>query len=198
MVTKKQNYHHGDLRQALAGAALSVLKEEGITKVSLRSIARKAGVSQAAPYSHFPDKNALLVEVAAVGFEVFHQALAEPSPKSAQKADLKDYLLKLGITYVRFALENKPLFQLMFGDALSDIPKNERYMQGGQAAYAVIEQAVKRVSTDPGAPLAAWSVVHGLATLMVDGKIPVAKDLEKQVVDVLKFQSFVRGLPVSS
>jgi len=189
MATKKQTYHHGDLRQALLAAALDILEEEGIGKLSLRSIARRAGVSQAAPYSHFADKNALLVEVAASGFKLFAAALGKNKGGEQAKEAQQDYLLGLGVSYVCFALDHKPLFQLMFGDVLSDIPKSERYMKEGGAAYALIENAAASVSSDPNAPIAAWSTVHGLATLMVDGKITVAEDLEKQVRAVLRFHA---------
>lgn len=187
MVTEKRNYHHGDLHGALIEAAVSILEAEGIAKMSLRSIARTAGVSQAAPYSHFANKNALLIEVAAFGFLKFSEALEEPMPLSEDKDALREHLVTLGVVYVDFALQNKALFQLMFGDALSHIPKSENYMREGARAYACIDKAVYSLQDDPAAPLAAWSMVHGLATLMVDQKIELSDNPENQVRSILQF-----------
>ncbi|MEH6403215.1 MAG: TetR/AcrR family transcriptional regulator [Sneathiella sp.] len=187
MNAEKQTYHHGGLRDALIEAAAQILEAEGPSKMSLRSIARKAGVSQAAPYSHFANKNALLIEVAAFGFSRFSDALEKPAPLSNEAEDLREHLAKLGVVYVNFALENKALFQLMFGDALSHITKSETYLKEGARAYDCIDKAVRRLKDDAAATLAAWSMVHGLATLMVDQKISPTEDTEQQVRSILQF-----------
>ncbi|MBL4739639.1 MAG: TetR/AcrR family transcriptional regulator [Sneathiella sp.] len=189
MNTEKRTYHHGGLRDALIEAAVLILEEEGIAKMSLRSIARKAGVSQAAPYSHFANKSALLIEVAAFGFSKFSSALENPVASGDTPDDLREHLAKLGVVYVNFAMENKALFQLMFGDALSHISKSETYLKEGERAYNCIDKAVRRLKDEAAATLAAWSMVHGLATLMVDQKINVAPDVGNQVRSILQFLS---------
>src|ERR1700740_1806223 len=92
-------YHHGDLRRALVDAARRILEAEGPTALSLRAVAREAGVSPAAPYHHFKDKAELLDAVAAQGWEILDQMMAE----ARDKADRRDKLLALGIAYVCFA-----------------------------------------------------------------------------------------------
>jgi len=187
MNTEKRNYHHGGLREALIEAAVLILEEEGIPKMSLRSIARAAGVSQAAPYSHFANKDALLIEVAAYGFSQFSYALEKPKAMSGDPKGLIEHLVTLGVVYVNFAMENKALFQLMFGDALSEISKSESYLKEGQRAYDCIDKAVRHLKDEGAATVAAWSMVHGLATLMVDQKIDFTNDVEKQVRSILQF-----------
>src|SRR6478672_7153397 len=96
-------YHHGNLRPALLRAATKTLEKEGVGALSLRDLARRAGVSHNAPYRHFPDRESLLAALAADGFEKLGQAMRGQGGK------------EMGEAYVRFALEHPQLFRLMFG-----------------------------------------------------------------------------------
>src|SRR3982750_2168770 len=111
-------YHHGDLRRALIDTALTMVTEEGAWNFTLREVARRAGVSHAAPYNHFEDKAALLAEVAALGFQALRHAL-EPAagghPRSARQA-----LAGVAAAYVRFGVEHPAHYRLMFGAELAD------------------------------------------------------------------------------
>ena len=110
MSTSKVTYHHGDLRAALVHAAMELLEESGETDLSLRAVARRAGVSPAAPYRHYADREALVSAVAAVGYRELAERLAaaHPSPSTPEQ------LASVAIAYVQFALERPTLFRIMF------------------------------------------------------------------------------------
>src|SRR4030095_395019 len=97
-------YHHSDLRRALIDAALAMLTEEGAWNFTLRAVARRAAVSHAAPYNHFPDKTALLAEVAALGFQTLRQQMDTAARKHARSA--RQALLGIATAYVRFGVEH--------------------------------------------------------------------------------------------
>src|ERR1700724_2129306 len=112
MSTSKANYHHGDLRAALVHAAMEVLEESGEAELSLRAVARRAGVSAAAPYRHYDDRGALVSAGAAGGYRELAERLAaaHPSPSTP------DELASAAVAYVQFALERPALFRIMFGE----------------------------------------------------------------------------------
>jgi len=103
----KQTYHHGDLRRALLQAAADAITETGVATLSLRDLARRAGVSHAAPTHHFGDKAGLLTAFAAEGFDQLAKALATSRLAS-------NSFLELGVTYVRFAVTRRAQFEVMF------------------------------------------------------------------------------------
>src|SRR5712675_1452378 len=112
MSTARATYHHGDLRAALVRAAIELLEERGETELSLRAVARRAGVSPAAPYRHYADREALVSAVAAVGYRELAKRLADahPAPSTPEQ------LASVGVAYVQFALEQPALFRMMFGE----------------------------------------------------------------------------------
>jgi AcrR family transcriptional regulator len=168
MSTSSTSYHHGNLPATLVRAAMELLEEGGATELSLRAAARRAGVSTAAPYRHFADRNALLSAVAAVGYQelAIHLAAAHPSPRTA------DDLAAIAVAYVQFALQRPGLFRVMFVEPC-DPTSPERL-----AASAAINEYVKAIvqqafsTADPDAmATAVWALVHGLAFLHLDGKL---------------------------
>ena len=165
-----QPYHHGDLRSALVGAALELLEEGDIEKLSLRAVARRAGVSAMAPYRHYPDKEALLAAVAQRGFDGLRTALADAD--SASPPD--EALLAQGTAYVRYALDNQILFRLMFGP-----PRRGDHCDlraSSQTAFSVLMRRVEhetRPADVQARALGYWSLVHGLAMLILDGQTAV-------------------------
>src|ERR671924_456746 len=110
-------YHHGDLRRALIETALTMVTQEGAWNFTLREVARRAGVSHAAPYNHFADKSALLAEVAALGFQALRREMesAARRPRSSRGA-----LLGIATAYVRFGIEHPAHYRLMFGPELAE------------------------------------------------------------------------------
>ena len=169
-----KNYHHGDLRAELIAAAGGLVRDFGPAGVSLRQAARAAGVSAMAPYRHFADKDALLAAVAAAGFERF---AAELDAATRSAADARDGLVAQGVAYVGFACREPALFRLMFGPVITGTASAATLRAAGEAAYGVLERAVAAVRPKAGVQaradltLAAWSIVHGLACLLVDGKL---------------------------
>jgi AcrR family transcriptional regulator len=168
MSQSKATYHHGNLRQALVRAALELLEESGETALSLRAVARRAGVSPAAPYRHYADREALVSAIAAVGYRELAERLAaaHPSPSTPEQ------LASVAIAYVEFALERPALFRIMFGEPC-DRDDNERV-----AATAAVSAYVRSIAqrTFPQADVdavatAIWALVHGLAFLYLDGKL---------------------------
>jgi AcrR family transcriptional regulator len=147
---------------------MGLLEEHGETALSLRAVARRAGVSPAAPYRHYADREALVSAVAAVGYRELAEQLsaAHPTPSTP------DELASVATAYVQFALERPALFRIMFGEPC-DRDNDERV-----AATAAVSQYVRRIveRTFPQADAEAlataiWALVHGLAFLYLDGKL---------------------------
>jgi AcrR family transcriptional regulator len=156
----KASYHHGELADALIAAALAML-ETG-EELSLRSVARAAGVSAMAPYRHFADKAALMDAVAARGFEQLRTALVAVDQGRPAAA-----LLAQGRAYINFARAHPALFRLMFAGT-AGTPSDS-----ADTAYGVLAHRVASLTPGRGAPavLASWAMVHGLATLLLDGRL---------------------------
>jgi AcrR family transcriptional regulator len=166
--TVKATYHHGDLHAALVRAAMELLEESGETELSLRAVARRAGVSAAAPYRHYADREALVSAVAAVGYRELAERLAaaHPSPSTPEQ------LANVAIAYVQFALERPALFRIMFGEPC-DRDNDQRVAATAavsQYVHAIVERTFPQADPDAMAT-AVWALVHGLAFLHLDGKL---------------------------
>jgi AcrR family transcriptional regulator len=169
-----RRYHHGDLRAALIEAGLAMLRERAADDVSLREIARAVGVSATAVYRHFPDKQALLDALAYEGMEALGRAQRAASDAAGGG---EPGFAASGATYVRFAVENPALFRLAFASAppvsLMDAPPDK----AGTAMRGLREDIARLLPPDipeadrRAAALHAWSLVHGLAMLILDGQI---------------------------
>ena len=165
-------YHHGDLRSALLHASGELLEEQGLANLSLREAARRAGVSHNAPYRHFPDREALLAALAAEGFGMLGKALQGRTGR------------EMGEAYVRFALEHPNRFRLMFGGQLQ-LDRHPALAAAADRTYEALAAAFRELP-DPGkAAAAAWSLVHGLAHLLLDGHFASIRNREAFVRDVI-------------
>ena len=170
----KVAYHHGALREALINAGLAILSEGGDpVSFSLRGAARRAGVSAMAPYRHFPDKEALLAAVAAVGFD----RLATAQGRADQHADPAEAIIGQGVAYVAFACAEPALFHLMFG--AGSVTKSGDLAAASQRSFRLLRDRVATLA--PPAlteawTLRCWSLVHGLAALAVDGQLGLFAD----------------------
>jgi AcrR family transcriptional regulator len=176
MASKKRPYHHGDLRTALIRAALSLVEEHGVKGLALSNAARLAGVSVAAPYRHFKDKEALLAEIAAEGFGLFRDALeraAQTHPRDKVKR-----LVEMGIAYVDFALDHRPHFKVMWEGGISKA-KYPEIETNAYEAYLLLEHAARDLlpTANSGKQQAlvatAWSLAHGYATLTLEQELEV-------------------------
>jgi AcrR family transcriptional regulator len=195
---KKHKYHHGELRSALIEAALEILGSGGMDALSLRILARATGVTQAAPYSHFRDKDDLLAAVAETGFQRLALQMAE---EATGQQDVRERIEKLMGAYVRFAVNNKPLFELMFSRELSVMKNYPTLAMTAGKSYSLISAALAQrgVAADNTKFLtvAIWSLCHGLTTLVVDEKIKLeqfgAADTDafvRRIVDIFPAEIF--------
>ena len=174
-MSSKNPYHHGDLPTALVRAAVELLEEGGATALSLRAAARRAGVSTAAPYRHFPDRAALLSAVAAVGYQELATELVAASPTPSTPDDLAN----IAIAYVRFALDRPGLFRAMFTEECDK--DNPERVAAVAAVHDYLHYIVKQAvpSPDPDSMATAlWALVHGLAFLHLDGKMDASSNDE--------------------
>jgi AcrR family transcriptional regulator len=171
-------YHHGDLRNGLTGAAMELLEETGLEKLSLRATARRAGVSAAAPYHHFKDKTALLAAVATEGFKEFTRVMRKQAEPYNDPADIR---AGLGTGYVVFAQAHPALFRLMFADGRYLLAGSEELTAVATIGYQLLRDAVTgMIVAETGqvdalrierASASSWAQAHGLAMLVVDGAL---------------------------
>ncbi|MGI9286494.1 MAG: TetR/AcrR family transcriptional regulator [Pseudomonadales bacterium] len=197
---QQSSYHHGNLRHELLAAAKRDLREKGKENLSLRALAREIGVSQTAPYRHFGDKPALLAALAAQGFTEL-TACTQQALKAAGH-DPEAMLIGAGQTYVRYARDNPELFKLMFGPRPEPQEGLEELGDARDQAFANISMIMRRgieqqvfVQEDPvRLARAAWAMVHGLATLIIDHFQTCweADELDQQIADSLRI--FTRGV----
>ena len=168
MSPAKAPYHHGDLGAALVHAAMELLEESSETDLSLRAVARRAGVSPAAPYRHYADREALVSAVAAVGYQELAERLAAAHPAPSTP----DQLASVAVAYVEFALERPALFPIMFTEPC-DRDNDARVAATAavsQYVRAIVERAFPEADTEALAT-AIWALVHGLALLHLDRKL---------------------------
>jgi AcrR family transcriptional regulator len=186
-------YHHGDLRTALLHAAEAELAARGMEAFSLRSVAKRAGVSHAAPAHHFGDVQGLLTALAAEGFRQFlaaqaaREAVAEPDPASQ--------LVAAGMGYVDFAIARPTLFRLMWQSDRPDFAENHL----GQAARAAFQHLVEQVAAAGGRSTAdeasVWALAHGLADLLASNRLRGVGTLEPAARDAMVAGIIRRALP---
>jgi AcrR family transcriptional regulator len=169
-VTKARPYHHGALAQAVLGAALTSIAESGPEALSMRDLARRAGVSHAAPAHHFGDKAGLLTAIATQGFGLLADTLEAAQRRTGD-------FVEVGVAYVRFAIEHRAHFEVMFRpnvyrpedpDVQSASERAARALYGGVGSLPE-GHAGSDVLLDG---VAAWSLVHGFATLWLNDALP--------------------------
>ncbi|NUB43737.1 TetR/AcrR family transcriptional regulator [Fertoebacter nigrum] len=186
-------YHHGDLRAALLAAAEAEIAERGIEAFSLRQVAKRAGVSHAAPAHHFGDANGLLTALAADGFRQFlaaqaaREAVANPDPASQ--------LVAAGLGYVDFALQRPALFRLLWGSQRTDFASADL----GQASRAAYQHLVDQVTAAGGLSVAdtaaVWAMAHGLADLLAAGRMRAVGAFPPAERDAVIAEMLRRTLP---
>lgn len=166
----KTSYHHGDLRQALVNAAIQLVTNHGPNQFSMADACRIAGVSKAAPYRHFANKNALLKEVVQQGFLDMRQSMEKVLPQSTPGSNQR--IAAIGMAYIHYAMKMPQVFKLMFGNtATLEFGDDER---AGKSAFQILLDEVilrtKETQEDQLMKLAfpLWTLVHGAALLIID------------------------------
>ncbi|MFP4430833.1 MAG: TetR/AcrR family transcriptional regulator [Spirochaetota bacterium] len=187
-MAKKKAYHHGNLREALLEAAIAIIDEEGTAGLTIRHLADRVGVSHAAPGYHFRDKSALLVAVASEGFrrlgEYFQKSLS-----GVVSADPAERVRLLGHAYIDFALAHRAHYRVMFGPDLMGMKIDDpEFTAVASGAFGFLHDTMREIypdfdETDPAASpdddgmnsltaaLSAWSTVHGIVMLWIDGTL---------------------------
>lgn len=167
-------YHHGDLPSALLRAVGELIEEGGVAAVSVRAVARRAGVSHAAPAHHFGDRGGLLAAYAAQGFDAFHERFGAALAELPPDATVADAARAMGETYIRFGVEERGWYQVMFRPEMVDCEADVLVASGGRAFGALI--ALHRACLAPEATdedvltlsVGAWAIVHGFVSLHND------------------------------
>ena len=199
---REGGYHHGNLKEALVQAALDLIANKGPAGFTFAEAARSAGVSPAAPYRHFRDRDELLASVAQQGFEQFESQLTAAWDDG--RPDTPTAFQRIGKAYLAFARENPAYYSAMFESGVP-IESNPALLLAGERAFAVIRAASERLvaMAPPGVPrppammmaLHIWSMSHGIASLFGRGdaarrKLPMsAEDLLEAGVLI-----YLRGL----
>ena len=175
MTTKK--YHHGDLKNALIQAGVKILAKEGVGGLSLRKVAKKAGVSHSAPYAHFPDKQSLIAAISTEGFKQLYTELdAAVSPYAN---DPRRQLAEGVWAYVQFAMNNTDTFNIMFSDVLEKEKDYPAYVESSRKTFERVVGIVKACQ-DAGvlrpAPaeimaVSVWGQLHGIISLVLEGQV---------------------------
>jgi len=174
----RDDYHHGDLRNALIRATLELIPETGVRQLSLREVARRAGVSHGASYRHFQDKEALLAAVAEQGFNELASTLRAAAQSAA--ADPIAKLQAAGVAYVEFGMSHPQHLQVMFGGAIADLDAHPALQLATETAHnelrVVVAEILRGSASHSGVNeevvgAAAWSIVHGLTVLLADGQL---------------------------
>src|SRR6476646_3963543 len=171
------SYHHGELRQAVLRTAGEVLEKEGLESLSVRELARRAGVSHNAPYRHFPDHDRLLVALVEEGFEMLIDALARRPRR------------EMGEAYVDFALAHPQRFRLMFGGRVKLANPDRRTYERLKQSFADLGENAQFAAA------AAWGLVHGLSHLLLDGHFATEeqKSFVRSVLGAVRFSAPRRG-----
>ena len=199
---RRCGYHHGNLRKALIEAALDVIADKGQAELTFLETARSAGVSPAAPYRHYRDRDELLVDISVQGFGVFRDALVKawgggrPAPHDA--------LIRMGKAYLQFARDNPAFYAAMFEAGLrpGDYPEMRKAADSAfdvlrEAAETVVGTASNMEKRPPSLMLALhiWSLAHGIASLFSRGD-GSARNLPMEPDDLLEaaILIYLRGL----
>lgn len=190
-----ESYHHGDLKKALVEAAREILRKEGADGLSLRAIAAAVGVSHMAPYAHFKNKKELLQAIAAAGFDELTERMLAVRSRTLRERDLA---LNYGVEYLEFALENPEFYRIMLSQ-VDPAGRSGRGRRDGQDSRRSQEPSdeLKASSSRPfqllhaaftgrgtgkkealARAIGAWSMVHGMAALIIDGHLVLPRGME--------------------
>jgi AcrR family transcriptional regulator len=172
-----KKYHHGDLKNALIQAGIDVLSNDGVSGLSLRKVAKQAGVSHAAPYAHFADKEALIAAISTEGHRNLYERLIRTIEEN--QSNPHKQLIETAWAYIQFAQEEQACFQIMFSGVLEQEKDYPDFVEISQQTFQLVVLVVDRckregiLRDEPSLLLAAvvWGQIHGLISLILSGQI---------------------------
>jgi len=193
-----RNYHHGDLKVALIEAANLLLKEKGLEALSLRTLASEVGVSHMAPYAHFKNKTELFQAIAANGFRSLASRMEDVDIDQKATVLILDY----GTQYIEFAIANAPLYRMMLSQTQVTGPQHsqdtsnhmsQELKDASKKPFTLLVSAFAELSPDKATQnvqaQGAWAIVHGIASLLIDGHLNIPDDMSiKQFLAVASMQ----------
>ena len=188
-------YHHGDLRSALLEHAVRILRTDGLEALTLRAVARAAGVSQTAPYRHFADRRALMGAIAADGFRELHRAMGEAMAQGGGREGFKG----IAVAYVRFAQANPALYHVMFGPEVANTADLPDLREAGRSSLGFVQSGLEQLQqvglVKPGdaaiMAVTCWAALHGLVSLILDGQAEtVTPDIDALVESTAQLVMF--------
>ena len=188
-------YHHGDLRSALIEHAVRILRNEGLEALTLRAVARAAGVSQTAPYRHVTDRRSLMAAIAADGFRELDRAMGEAMAQGGGREGFKG----IAVAYVRFARANPALYHVMFGPEVANTEDLPELRAAGRSALGFVQSGLEQLQqaglVRPGdaalMAVACWAALHGLVSLILDGQAEtVTPDIDALVESTAQLVMF--------
>jgi AcrR family transcriptional regulator len=176
-MTKRKTYHHGDLKNALIEAGAEILSKEGIGALSLRKVAQKAGVSHAAPYAHFADKQALIAAISTEGFRRLYDEIYAAGQR--YQGDPVRRLVEGAWAYVQFALHVPDQFKVTMSGVVEKEKDYPAFVEMSQKSFALVVEIVEECQAagilNPGPAdlmaVSVWSLIHGFVTLLLEDQI---------------------------
>jgi AcrR family transcriptional regulator len=174
---KKKTYHHGDLKNALIKAGVEILAKDGVSGLSLRKVAMKAGVSHSAPYSHFADKQALIAAISTEGFRQLYQRVITVTEQYQEQPSR--HLVEVAWAYLQFALDDPDRFKVMFSGILEKEKEYPEFVEESQRNFQLVKMIVEenqasgvlRSGPSDLAALSVWGIIHGFIMLLLEGQI---------------------------
>ncbi len=174
---KRKNYHHGDLKNALIKAGIEILSQEGVGALSLRKVAGQAGVSHAAPYAHFADKQALIAAISTAGYQKIHERIIQVQEQYS--ADPLNLFVESSWAYVAFALDEPDHFKITFSGVVEKEKEYPAFVEIAQKNYETLTQIVSTCQQagilNPGPAdlmaVSVWGLIHGFVSLLLEGQI---------------------------
>ena len=172
-----KKYHHGDLKNALIEAGAEILSKEGVNGLSLRKVAGKAGVSHAAPYAHFPDKQTLIAAISTEGYRMLYERIQAAVRRSV--GDPARELVEAAWAYVGFAISDPAYFKVTISGVVEKEKDYPAFVEMSKKTFGLVVRIVEDCQAagilKPGpadvSAVSVWSIVHGIATLLIEDQI---------------------------
>ncbi len=174
---RKKSYHHGDLKNALIKAGADILSKEGVSALTLRKVAQKAGVSHAAPYAHFADKQALIAAISTEGYKNLYQQIAQVAEK--YRSDPLRRFVEASWAYVQFALDEPDQFKVTLSGMIEKEQEYPAFVETAKQTFALVveiteqcqQAGILRKGASDLTAVGAWALIHGFVTLLMENQI---------------------------